>query len=97
MAAPLAAQGESETLDLKRAGETLCAFLSGEGGKVLIGVGRDGRLVGQEVADIESSFPSHCLARSASATRRTSASGCSCRRSRPRETARIRPSSCRPA
>lgn len=55
----LVAQGESETLELKRstaelkrAGETLCAFLNGEGGKVLIGVGPDGRLVGQDVADI---------------------------------------------
>jgi predicted HTH transcriptional regulator len=55
----LIAQGESETLELKRstaelkrAGETLCAFLNGDGGKVLIGVGPDGRLVGQEVADI---------------------------------------------
>jgi ATP-dependent DNA helicase RecG len=55
----LIAQGESETLEfkrstgeLKRAGETLCAFLNGDGGKVLIGVAPDGRLVGQEVADI---------------------------------------------
>ncbi len=55
----LIAQGESETLELKRstaelkrAGETLCAFLNGEGGKVLIGVAPDGKLVGQEVADI---------------------------------------------
>jgi predicted HTH transcriptional regulator len=55
----LIAQGESETLELKRstaelkrAGETLCAFLNGDGGNVLIGVGPDGRLVGQEVADI---------------------------------------------
>jgi len=55
----LIAQGESETLELKRstaelrrAGETLCAFLNGEGGKVLIGVGPDGRLAGPEVADI---------------------------------------------
>ena len=55
----LVAQGESTTLDLKRstaelrrAGETLCAFLNGEGGKVLIGVGPDGRIVGQRVADI---------------------------------------------
>ena len=55
----LIAQGESETLELKRstaelkrAGETLCAFLNGEGGKVLIGVGPDGRLVDQEVADM---------------------------------------------
>jgi len=55
----LVTQGESETLELKRStaelkrvGETLCAFLNGEGGKVLIGVRPDGRLVGQEVADI---------------------------------------------
>jgi ATP-dependent DNA helicase RecG len=55
----LVAQGECETLELKRSttelkcvGETLCAFLNGEGGKVLIGVGPDGRLVGQAVADI---------------------------------------------
>ncbi|MBY0279030.1 putative DNA binding domain-containing protein [Candidatus Binatia bacterium] len=55
----LIAQGESETLELKRstaelkrAGETLCAFLNGEGGKVLIGVAPDGKLVGQDVADI---------------------------------------------
>ncbi|HQP88935.1 MAG TPA: ATP-binding protein [Thermoanaerobaculia bacterium] len=55
----LVAQGESDTLEfkrstaeLRRAGETLCAFLNGEGGKVLIGVGPDGRLVGQEVADV---------------------------------------------
>ncbi len=54
----LVAQGESETLELKRstaelrrAGETLCAFLNGDGGKVLIGVGPDGRFIGQEVAD----------------------------------------------
>jgi len=49
----LIARGESETLELKhptaelkRAGETLCAFLNGEGGKVLIGVAPDGRLIG---------------------------------------------------
>jgi ATP-dependent DNA helicase RecG len=55
----LVAQGESETLELKRstaelkrAGETLCAFLNGEGGTVLIGVGPRGRLVGQDVADV---------------------------------------------
>jgi ATP-dependent DNA helicase RecG len=55
----LIAQGESKTLELKRstaalkrAGETLCAFLNGEGGKVLIGAAPDGTLVGQEVADI---------------------------------------------
>lgn len=55
----LIARGESETLEfkrstaeLRRAGETLCAFLNGEGGQVLIGVGPDGRIVGQQVADI---------------------------------------------
>jgi ATP-dependent DNA helicase RecG len=55
----LIAQGESETLELKRstaelkrAGDTLCAFLNGDGGKVLIGVAPDGKLVGQDVADI---------------------------------------------
>jgi len=55
----LTAQGESETLEfkrstaeLRRAGETLCAFLNGEGGNVLIGVAPDGKLVGQQVADI---------------------------------------------
>jgi ATP-dependent DNA helicase RecG len=50
--------GESETLEfkrstaeLRRAGETLCAFLNGDGGRVLIGVGPDGKVVGQQVAD----------------------------------------------
>jgi ATP-dependent DNA helicase RecG len=54
----LIAQGESETLELKRstaelrrAGETLCAFLNGEGGQVLIGVASDGKAIGQEVSD----------------------------------------------
>lgn len=54
----LISQGESETLEfkrstaqLKRAGETLCGFLNGDGGRVLIGVGPDGKIVGQEVAD----------------------------------------------
>ncbi len=51
--------GESETLELKRstaqltrAGETLCAFLNGEGGQVLFGVAPDGKIIGQQVADI---------------------------------------------
>jgi len=55
----LVAQGESETLELersstelRRAGDSLCATLNGEGGKVLFGVGLDGRCVGQEVANI---------------------------------------------
>jgi ATP-dependent DNA helicase RecG len=55
----LIARGESETLELKRstaelkrAGETLCAFLNGDGGRVLMGVSPDGKLVGQEVTDM---------------------------------------------
>lgn len=50
--------GESETVEFKkstaqlpRAGETLCAFLNGNGGMVVIGVGADGKIVGQDVAD----------------------------------------------
>lgn len=55
----LIALGESETLEfkrstaeLRRAGETLCAFVNGDGGQVLVGVGPKGQLVGQQVADI---------------------------------------------
>jgi predicted HTH transcriptional regulator len=58
----LIAQDESETLELKRstaelkrAGETLGAFLNGEGSKVLIGVGPDGKLV----SDILDNKPEH--------------------------------------
>ena len=54
----LAAGGESETVELKRstaqlprAGETLCGFLNGDGGRVLIGVSPEGELVGQDVSD----------------------------------------------
>ncbi|MFZ5625128.1 MAG: ATP-binding protein [Gemmatimonadota bacterium] len=54
----LAAAGESEevefkksTSQLRRAAETLCGFLNGTGGVVLIGVGPDGRVTGQTVAD----------------------------------------------
>ena len=50
--------GESEFLELKkstgqlpRAAETLCAFLNGGGGKVLIGVAPEGKMVGQQVTD----------------------------------------------
>jgi ATP-dependent DNA helicase RecG len=46
------AELKRSTAELKRAGETLCAFLNGGGGRAVIGVGPDGRLVGQEVADI---------------------------------------------
>lgn len=54
----LVADGESETLEfkrstaeLRRAGETLCAFLNGEGGQVLIGVASGGEVMGQQIAD----------------------------------------------
>jgi len=54
----LIAGGESETLELKRstaelrrAGETLCAFLNGEGGQVVIGVAPEGKINGQQVSD----------------------------------------------
>lgn len=50
--------GESQTLELKRStaslsrvGETLCAFLNGVGGKVVIGVTDAGEIVGQEISD----------------------------------------------
>lgn len=50
--------GESEVLEFKkstgqltRAAETLCAFLNGSGGRVLIGVAPDGKVIGQHVAD----------------------------------------------
>ena len=52
------AAGESRTLEFKkstaqlpRAGETLCAFLNGKGGRVLVGVSPDGAITGQHVAD----------------------------------------------
>ena len=52
------ALGESATLEfkrstaeLRRAGETLCGFLNGDGGRVLIGVAPDGKPVGQQVSD----------------------------------------------
>jgi ATP-dependent DNA helicase RecG len=54
----LISRGEGSTLEfksstktLKAAFQTLCAFLNGEGGTVLIGVRDDGALLGQEVAD----------------------------------------------
>ena len=54
----LVKQGESHTLEfkksttqLKAAFETLCGFLNGHGGTVLIGVDNSGKLIGQEVAD----------------------------------------------
>ncbi len=54
----LVQRGESEQLEFKqssaqfpRAGETLCAFMNGRGGKVLIGVRPDGSVIGQTIAD----------------------------------------------
>ena len=51
------APGESATLEfkrstaeLRRAGETLCGFLNGDGGRVLIGVAPDGKPVGQRAS-----------------------------------------------
>jgi len=53
-----AAGGESETLELKRstgqrreAARTLCAMLNHRGGRVLLGVEPDGRVVGQQVSE----------------------------------------------
>ncbi len=50
--------GESEQLEFKqssaqfpRAGETLCAFMNGRGGQVLVGVAPDGTVIGQTIAD----------------------------------------------
>jgi ATP-dependent DNA helicase RecG len=43
--------GSSRTAHLTRAGETLCAFLNGQGGKVVLGVTDGGGIVGQEVSD----------------------------------------------
>ncbi len=56
--AQLIEQGESETLEfktstaqLKGALETVCAFLNGQGGTVLVGVNDKGRCIGQTVTD----------------------------------------------
>jgi ATP-dependent DNA helicase RecG len=49
---------KGETLEFKRstaelqgAMQSLCAFMNGAGGMVIIGVGPDGRLLGQDVSD----------------------------------------------
>ena len=54
----IAAAGESEIVEFKkstgqltRAGETLCAFLNTNGGRVFIGITPEGRIIGQQVAD----------------------------------------------
>jgi ATP-dependent DNA helicase RecG len=54
----LVQKGESETLEFKKttallqkAGETLCGFLNGKGGMVLLGVSTEGNIIGQNVSD----------------------------------------------
>lgn len=54
----LAKQGESETLEFKKSTallraifETICAFLNGKGGTILIGINDKGELIGQDVSD----------------------------------------------
>ncbi len=54
----LISQGESQTLEFKKstaqlhpAFKTLCAFLNGDGGTVLIGITDQGEIVGQDVSD----------------------------------------------
>ncbi len=56
--ADLLKKGEGRTLEFKRstaeiqgAMQSLCAFLNGSGGIVIIGVGPDGRIIGQNVSD----------------------------------------------
>ena len=51
-------KSEGQTLEFKRstaelqgAMQSLCAFMNGAGGMVIIGVGQDGRLIGQDVSD----------------------------------------------
>jgi hypothetical protein len=52
------AKGESRTVEFKRstgelreAMQTLCAFANGEGGRVLVGVRPDGKIVGQQISE----------------------------------------------
>jgi ATP-dependent DNA helicase RecG len=54
----IADQGESNNLEFKTSTaklhsifETICAFLNGSGGTVLIGVKNDGQIIGQDVTD----------------------------------------------
>lgn len=54
----LVKQGESDTLEFKKstsqlscAFETVCAFLNGKGGTILIGVTDNGKIIGQQVSD----------------------------------------------
>ena len=52
------AEGESQTTEFKkstgllsRAGETLCAFLNAQGGRVFFGITPEGQIVGQHISD----------------------------------------------
>lgn len=54
----LVRQGETENIEfkkssaqLRRAMETLCGMLNGAGGRVLIGITPQGKIIGQEVSD----------------------------------------------
>jgi ATP-dependent DNA helicase RecG len=54
----LISEGESERLEFKKStgvlkaiAETLCAFLNGHGGRVLVGVSDQGKILGQDVRD----------------------------------------------
>ena len=54
----LVRQGESDILEFKKStslldgvAQTLCGFLNGKGGSVLIGITSDGKIVGQDVTD----------------------------------------------
>jgi ATP-dependent DNA helicase RecG len=42
---------KKSTVELRRASETLCDFLNGDGGRVLIGITPNGKPVGQIVSD----------------------------------------------
>jgi ATP-dependent DNA helicase RecG len=61
----IVAAGESETVEFKkstallaRAGEALCGFLNGRGGRVFLGVTPEGRIAGQQVgAKAQKSLP----------------------------------------
>src|SRR5579872_555152 len=71
----LASRGESETLEFKKstaqlfaAFETICAFLNGEGGVVLIGVTDDGKIIGQDVSDNTRQAIAHEIAKLEPAT-----------------------------
>ncbi len=49
-------RGESETLEFKKStassvGEALCGFLNGKGGKVVIGISSEKKIVGQTISD----------------------------------------------